>query len=98
MSSYQSWPSSLRLAGVPKGFQAWAGANYFKAFSVAFFNTVFVKPSFFRSSLWDLRVRLLMALRLSLANSPALFQGDSPTWSENGNSVANSSEDFSAVF
>ena len=53
---------------------------------------------FFRSSLWDLRVRLLIALRLSLANSPGLFQGDSPTWSENGNSVANSSEDFSAVF
>ena len=98
MSSYQSWPSSLRLAGVPKGFQPGSGANYFKAFSVAFFNTVCVKPSFFRSSLWDLRVRLLMALRLSLANSPALFQGDSPTWSENGNSVANSSEDFSAVF
>ena len=39
-----------------------------------------------------------MALRLSLANSPGVFQGDSPNWSEKGNSVANSSKDFSGVF
>ena len=38
-----------------------------------------------------------MALRLSLANSPGVFQGDSPNWSEKGNSVANSSKDFSGV-
>ena len=29
--------------------------------------------------------------------SSLFFQGDSPTWSEKGNSVANSSEDFSEV-
>ena len=84
--------------GVPNGFQPGAGASFFKALSWAFLNKVCFKPSFFCSSLWDLRVRLLIARGLSLANSPGLFQGDSPTWSENDNSVANSSEDFSAVF
>ena len=38
-----------------------------------------------------------MALRLSLANSPGVFQGDSPNWSEKGNSVANSSKEISGV-
>ena len=38
-----------------------------------------------------------MALRLSLATSPGVFQGASPNWSEKGNSVANSSKDFSGV-
>ena len=78
MSSYQSLPSSLRFAGVQKGFQPAVGANVFNALGVACFNADFAKASCFRSSLWDLRVRLLMALRLSLANSPGLFQGDSP--------------------
>ena len=97
MSSYQSWPSSLRLAVVPKGFQPGAGANFFNALFVASFNAVCAKPSFFLSSLWDSCVLRLIALILSSASSPGLHQGTSPTVSENGNSVANSSEDFSAV-
>ena len=95
--SYQTLPSSLRLVVVPMGFHPGAGANFFEAFSVAFFSTVCFQPSFFRASLWDLRVRLLVALRLSLASSRGVFQGDSPNWSEKGNSVANSSKDFSWV-
>ena len=97
VSVYQSLPSSLCLVGVSKGFHPGAGANFFEAFSVAFFSTVCFKPSCFRSSLWDLLVRLLMALRLSLANSLGVFQGDSHNWSEKGNSVANSSKDVSGV-
>ena len=53
--------------------------TFFNALAVVCFNADFAKPSCFRFSLWDLRVRLLMALRLSLANSLGLFQGDSPT-------------------
>ena len=76
-ASCQSSPSSFRFAGVPKGFQPGAGANFFNALFVASFNAVCAKPSFFLSSLWDSCVLRLIALILSSASSPGLRQGNS---------------------